>query len=106
MRSIEVKSWTVVDNEKKEHSEDTLMLLSLLVMNQDPTTLPKGFESFKLFTRLTRAFEKAQESKTLVLEEDVYKFLKNNVEKNVPSMWGANSNIVNALTLFMDAKEE
>lgn len=105
MRLIEVKSWNVKDKEGKEYTEDLLMLLSLLVTNQDPATLPRGFESFKLFTKLTRAFEKAQESKTLILEEDVYKFLKNIVEKNIPSIWGTNSNIVNALTLFMDAIE-
>ncbi len=106
MRNINVLEWTVVDVEKKEHKEDLLMLLSLLVTNAKPEELPRGFENFKLFTKLTRAFEKAQETKILVLEEDVYRFLKNTVEKNVPSIWGTNKNIVDALTLFMEAREE
>jgi len=106
MRNINVLEWTVIDAEKKEHKEDLLMLLSLLVTNQDPTTLPKGLEQFKLFTKLTRAFEKAQETKTLILEEDTYRFLKNTIEKNIPSIWGTNSRIVEAINSFLDAKEE
>ncbi len=106
MRNIEVKEWIVVDAEKKEHKEDLLMLLSLLVTNKKPEELPRGLEQFKLFTKLTKAFEKAGETKVLVLEEDTYKFLKATVEKDIPSIWGKNKNIVEAINVFMDAKEE
>jgi len=106
MRTIEVKSWTAIDAEKKEHKEDLLMLLSLLVTNKKPDELPRGFEQFKLFTKLTKAFEKAAESRILILEEDTYKFLRATVEKDIPSIWGTNSNIVNAIEIFMNAKED
>jgi hypothetical protein len=106
MRSIEVKSWNVKTPDGKEVIEDTLMLLSLLVTNQDPATLPRGYEQFKLFTKLIKAFEKAQETRILLLEEDTYKFLRNTIEKNIPSIWGTNFNIVGAIELFMNCKEE
>ena len=106
MRNIAVKEWTVVDTEKNEHKEDLLMLLSLLVTNKKPEELPRGLEQFKLFTKITKAFEKASETKVLVLEEDVYKFLKNTVEKDIPSIWGTNKNIVEAINIFMETKEE
>ena len=106
MRNIEVKEWIVIDAEKKEHKEDLLMLLSLLVTNKKPDELPRGFEQFKLFRKLTVAFEKATESRVLVLEEDVYKFLKSTVETSIPSIWGTNKNIVEAINLFMESREE
>lgn len=106
MRNIEVKSWTVISPDKTEHTEDLLMLLSLLVMNKKPEELPRGYLQFCLFTKLTKAFEKAAETKILVLEEDVYKFLKSTVEKDVPSIWGTNARIVEAIELFMNCKEE
>lgn len=106
MRSIEVKSWNVQDTNEKVHSEDLLMLLSLLVTNKKPEELPRGLEQFKLFTKITKAFEKAQETKVLVVEEDTYRFLKSTVEKDIPSIWGANTRIVEAINVFLDAKEE
>ncbi len=106
MRTIEVKEWIVLDSEKKEQKEDLLMVLSVLVTNKKPEELPRGLEQFKLFGKLVKAFEKAGETKVLVLEEDVYKFLKNTVEKDIPSTWGSNKNIVEAIELFMNAKED
>jgi len=105
MRSIEVKSWKVNTADGKEVTEDTLMLLSILVTNKKPEELPRGYEQFKLFTKLTKAFEKAAETKILLLEEDTYSFLKNTVEKDIISIWGTNKNIVEAITLFMEAPE-
>ncbi len=106
MRNIKVIEWTAIDAEKKEYKEDTLMLLSLLVTNKKPEELPRGLEQFKLFAKITKAFEKAAETKILTLEEDTYKFLKNTVEKDIPSIWGTRSKIVEAINAFIEAKEE
>jgi len=106
MRSIKVSEWISLDKDKKEVTEDLLMLLSVLVTNTAPDDMPRGYLQFQLFTKLTRAFEKAQETKILILEEDTYRFLKNTIEKNVPAIWGTNSRIVEAISLFMEAKEE
>ena len=106
MRSIKVSEWISLDKDKKEVTEDLLMLLSVLVTNTAPDDMPRGYLQFQLFTKLTRAFEKAQETRVLILEDDVYKFLRNNIEKNIPSFWGTNKNIVNAIEMFMNVKEE
>lgn len=106
MRQIEVKEWTVIDTEKKEHKEDLLMLLSLLVTNKKPEELPRGFEHFKLFSKLVKAFDKATETKVLVLEETEYKFLKDTVLNDIPMTWAGNKNIVEAIDLFINVKEE
>jgi len=106
MRKIEVKKWKVKDQEGKEVEETTLTALSVLVMMKKPEDMPRGFDKFRLFNKLTKAFDKAEKTGTLQLEELEYGFLKNLVDKDVPSIWGLNQNITEALELFMGAPEQ
>ena len=106
MRNIPVKEWVIKNQDGTEGKEDTLIILSFLIGMKKPEELPRGFEQFKLFNKLTRAFEKANETKVLLLEEDSYKFLKNVVSSDIPSAWGGNKNIYEAINAFMEAKEE
>ncbi len=106
MRRITVTEWSGKAADGTEGKEDLLMVLSILVTNKKPEDLPRGFESFKLFNKLTKAFEKANETKVLELEETEYKFLKNTIDRDIPSVWGSNKNIVEAIDSFYNAKEE
>lgn len=104
MRKIEVKSWKVKDQTGKEIDESLLSILSVLVTSKSPDQLPKGYAAFTLFRRLAKAFEDAEKSKVLLLDEDVYMFLRNIVEKDLPSNWGGSPQIYEAITLFMECK--
>jgi len=106
MRKINISEWTVRDADGKEGKENLLQVLSILVTNKKPEDLPRGLEQFKLFNKLVKAFEKAEATKVLELEETEYAFLKNIVEKDTPSIWGINKSIFDALMLFMEAKQE
>jgi hypothetical protein len=106
MRKINVTEWTVKNPEGVETKENLLQVLSILVTNKKPEDLPRGLEQFKLFNKLIKAFEKAEVSKILELEEDTYKFLKNTIDRDIPSIWGTNKNIVEAIDNFYNAKEE
>ena len=106
MRKINVLEWPIKTAEGTETKENLLQVLSVLVTNQQPADLPKGYEAFKLFNKLTKAFEKAEQTKVLELEEDIYKFLKNTIDRDIPSAWGANRNIVAAIDSFYNAVEE
>jgi len=106
MRRIPVTEWAIKTAEGTEGKENLLMVLSILVTNKKPEELPRGLEQFKLFSKLTKAFEKAEQTKVLELEEDIYKFLKNTIDRDIPSVWGANKNIVGAIDAFYNAKEE
>lgn len=106
MRKIQVIEWTVKTAEGTEAKENLLQVLSVLVTNKKPEELPKGLEQFKLFNKLTKAFEKAEQTKVLELEDTEYKFLKNTIDRDIPSVWGANKNIVAAINSFYNAVEE
>lgn len=106
MRNITVKEWTIIGKDGKEAKEDTLIVLNVLVSLTDPKDMPRGFEQFKLFNKLSNAFDKAKETKVLTLEEDTYKFLKESVNKNIPSTWGASKDIYEAIDAFMNTREE
>lgn len=105
MRKIKVFEWKAKDESGKDITEDTLLLLNLLISNKKPEEMPKGLDKFRIFSKLLNAFEKAQETKVLELEEREYNFLKNIIEKDIPSIWGGNKNISKAIEEFMEAKE-
>lgn len=118
MRKIKVEKWKSrvpryegEGSERKvvgydEIDEDILVVLNVLIGNKKPEEIPKGLDKFRLFGRLTKSFDKADKNKVLELEEVDYKFLRETIEKDVPSTWGFNENISKAIEEFMNAKEE
>jgi hypothetical protein len=106
MRRIKLNKWKAKDREGNDQDEDLLMALNVLLGNKKPEDIPRGLDKFRLFHRLAKAFDKADESRELVLEEADYSFLKEMVEKDVPSVWGMNENLSEALEDFLNAKQE
>ena len=104
MRKIKIEKWKV-KTPNGEAEEDLLMALNALISAKKPEEIPRGLDKFRLFHRLSKAFEKAETSKILELEEFDYKFLKDTVEKDIPSVWGLNPNIAKAFEEFLEAKE-
>lgn len=116
MRKIKLEKWksnvpvfgkdgkTIVDT--KEQDEDLLTALNVLIANKKPEDMPRGLDKFRTFGRLSKAFEKADKSRILELEEADYSFLKESIEKDTPANWGMNQNILNAIEIFLEAKSE
>ena len=89
----------------KEQDEDLLTALNVLIASKKPEEMPRGLDKFRLFGRLSKAFEKAEESRVLELEEADYSFLKSEIEGSIPSSWGMNESISKAIEDFLEAKE-
>jgi len=104
MRKIKVEKWTSNGPDGKVE-EDILKALSIIISGKDPKELPKGLEKFRIFGRISKAFEKATETNELVLEESDYDFLKNSIVRDVPSVWAMNHKLREAIESFMEAKE-
>uniref|UniRef100_A0A6M3IQI8 Tail assembly chaperone n=1 Tax=viral metagenome TaxID=1070528 RepID=A0A6M3IQI8_9ZZZZ len=114
MRKIKIEKWKskvpkydegkIVGTEDKD--EDLLIAFNVLIANKKPEEMPRGLDKFRTFGRLSKAFEKADETGFLELEEADYKFLKDSIEKDVPASWGMNANIMKAMEEFLDAKAE
>jgi hypothetical protein len=66
--------------------------------------MPKGLDTFRLFHRLANSFEKAETSNVLELEDGDYLFLKNMIERDIPSVWAMNKNINEVIEEFLNAK--
>lgn len=103
MRSIEVSKWKV-NIDGKEVEETLLSALSVLISMKKPEEMPRGLDKFRLYNRLAKAFEKAEETDVLELEEAEYLFLKSTIENDIPSIWGSNKDISKAINNFLDAK--
>ena len=115
MRKIKVDKWKArlpVTNEEgvvvdtKEMDEDLLVALNNLVGGKKPEEMPRGIEKFRLFSKISLAFEKADKTGVLELEEREYTFLKETIDKDIPASWGMNKNIMKAITAFLEAKDE
>ncbi len=117
MRKIKLDKWKsnvpvydkddptkIVGTEEKD--EDLLMALNVLIANKKPEEMPRGLDKFRTFGRLAKAFEKADESRVLELEEADYKFLKDEIENSIPSAWGLNKDISKAIEDFLESKEQ
>ena len=105
MRKIKISTWKAKDNQGIEHDDSIVKGLSVLLSMRDPKEMPKGLDQFRLYNRLSKAFDKADKTGNLELEEVDYKFLKDMLEKDVPAIWGTNPNIMEAVESFLNAKE-
>lgn len=115
MRKIKIESWKapipVRDSEgkiigKEDGEENLLTAFNVLIGNKRPEDMPRGLDKFRLFNRISKAFTKAEKSGYLMLEEIDYKFLKDTVEKDIPSAWGFNEDLTKAIEDFLTAPEE
>ena len=115
MRKIKIEKWKSnvpkYDDEGKvvgttEKDETLLDAINVLIANKKPEDMPRGLDNFRTMGRLSKAFTKAEESGILELEETDYKFIKDDLEKNIPSTWGMNQNIMKAVEEFLNAKSE
>ena len=115
MRKIKIEKWKSkvpkYDDEGKivgsEEKDETLLdALNVLIGNKKPENMPKGIDKFRLFNRLSKAFDKADKTKILELEETDYSFLKKTIEEDTPATWGMNVNISEAIEDFLESKDE
>jgi len=115
MRKIKIKKWKSkfpkYDDEGKivgteEKDEDLLVAMNVLIANKKPEEMTRGLDKFRTFGRLSKAFDKADKTGTLELEEVDYKFLKETIEKDIPASWGMNQKIMEAIEEFLEAKSE
>jgi hypothetical protein len=105
MRNIKVNVWTSKLPDGSEDQESLLSALNMLVGLQTQE-ISKGMTGFMSFKRIGDAFEQAEISGMLYLEEAEYDILKNLVEKEIPSQWGLNKDLANAFITFLNAKQE
>jgi len=114
MKKIKIKSWKsnvpiykdgkIVGSEEKD--ETLLDALNVLIANKKPEEMPRGLDKFRTFNRLAKAFDKAEKTKILELEETDYSFLKTSIESDTPATWGMNASISEAIEDFLSAKDE
>jgi len=105
MRKMTVEVWKAKDKEGKEQDETILEVLSTVLSVSDPQKMPRGFDAFRSYSKISKAFEKATETNELVLEESDYDFLKNSIVRDVPSVWAMNHKLREAIENFMAAEE-
>jgi len=112
MRKIKIETWKanapIKDKDgnitgTQELDENLLIALNVLV---GPQNIPRGIDKFRIFNKIVKAFDKADTTGILELEEREYLFLKETVENDIPSTWGMNKELSKAIDDFLNVKEE
>jgi len=116
MKKIKITVWKetipvfdkkgIQTGETEEVDWSLLKALEILINNKKPEEMPRGLDKFRMMGRIDKAFDKANKSNELILEEQDYKFLKDSIEKDIPSTWGKNPNILKSIEEFLEAQSE
>ena len=103
MREIKIVKWEEgVNGEVRETS--TINMLNILInLKTAKDEMPKGMDNFRLMNRVGTAFDKAEKTGVLKLEEGDYIFLKKAIENDIPSAWGMNKHAFKAVDTFLKA---
>lgn len=105
MREVKVKKWVAKDPEgKKLRDESTIDVIEGLMKTADPKNIPNGWDQFRLFNKVKKSIDNADKTGVLSMEDDVYIFIKNLIEKGVPAQWGLNDDIYGVIDDIMNAK--
>lgn len=99
-----VRHWSENTSDGELVNVDTAGLLEMLLKNMDVSEVPKGMETFKIFSELKETFDRSRLSDELVFTDASYIFLKNIVERSIPSSLGMNPDVVVAIGDFINAK--
>lgn len=105
MYKIKVNVWSSKLPNGSEEQESLLSALNMLVGLQTQE-ISKGLTNFKSFIKIREAFEKAEISGWLEIEQAEYDILRNLIEKDIPSQWGLNKDLADAFMIFLNAKIE
>lgn len=106
MRKIKVENWKAKNPNGEDTDEDTILALTMLLNMQSPERLPKGIEKFRICNNILASFEKGRKTGTLELEETEYQLLSNIITNDIPSTWGMNPDISQAMEAFLSAEKE
>jgi len=106
MRKIQIFKWVAKTPDNQDTEENTLSILKFLISSARPENMPRGLEKFKLFSRISKAFDAAEKDGILWLEEQEYLLLRKFMETDIPGVFGMNENMAMAVEAFMGAKEE
>lgn len=122
MRTMKIKTWKIdipevntegkplLDEKKnpivKQVDESMIDALTVLLNNKRPEDIPRGLDNFRLMSGISKAFNKARDNGELKLEDVHYQFLKTTVKNDIPSIWGVNADLCEAIEEFMELKSE
>jgi len=106
MRIIKIKKWQAPMPNGEMREEDLLVAINALIGAKKPEDIPRGLDAFRIMGKVAQAFDDADKTGELKLEEREYTFLKGIIEKDIPCTWGFNKDLMAAIDDFLNTKEQ
>lgn len=107
MRKIKLIEWDVDGNKPGEKvKEDLAIVLKAFLGTIPPQNMPRGFDQFRSFNKINKAFDTANKSRELVLENTKYMFIRTLINKFIPAQWSMKEERSEEVEKFMDLQAE
>lgn len=107
MRKIKLVEWNI-DGAKpgEKDKEDLAQVLQALMKMIPVQNMPRGFDQFRTFNKIHKAFDNAEKSRELILEDAEYSFIKNLVTNFIPAHWSILEKRMEEMEKFMNLEAE
>jgi hypothetical protein len=106
MYELEIQSWDVkIPTENNKFIERKENLIEAIKFLLGQSEQKQGFESFMIMHNIADAFNEAEKSNILKLEEREYDFVVNLIKEKVPAQWALNNKLSKQITEFLDLKK-
>lgn len=100
MKKMQIGAWSAVLADGKKSDESLVTVLSYII-SVSAESLPNGMEQFRFLRRMAEAFDSAEKTKTIELEDKDHELLKGLLEKNIPPRWALSKDISKVVEEFM-----
>lgn len=87
----------------KEEEESTAKVIANLLLLYASTNSIKGIDQFRQYHKLFKAIREAEKEGFLELNDKDHEYIKKIVKEEIPSTWGANSNIFKVVENILNA---
>ena len=104
MRKIEIHSWEEEGPEGQKATQNTGGMIRVILMMISPQQMPRGLESFRTFSKITKALDDSEGKEFIFLEDPEFSFLSSIIQDNVPADWGGNPDIFKAVEAITEAE--
>jgi len=88
--------------EEKEIESSAKVIANLLLLSAGANNL-RGIDQFKRYHRFFKIIREAEKTGFIELEDKDHVYIKDLITKEIPSSWGANSNIYKVVENILNA---
>ena len=106
VRKIAMLDWKARDREGKEIDVNTAEFIKNLFASIPLEKMPRGVDAFELVRDLSKALDDSKGKDSVILEEDLWKYLEKEAFPYIPGKWAFVPGLSDAVESLIHAEKE